>query len=562
MARTINEIRHPEYWKNYDEWTKWRLAYEGGRNFVNQYLTKLSTREKDDDFAIRKKNAYVPMFGASAINIIKNAIYQRMADVVRIGGPTSYEESCKGNLGGVDLEGSTMNTFIGTDVLKEMLVMQKVGVLVDAPRIEGTTLLDKGDNHPYLRLFQAESICSWSHKLINNVCVLQTLLLQVTEEVSDNNYGLPDTVRTYYQLMTRTSSGVKIQFFDNASKETETTTLDIPEIPFHIFCIPVSLMQIVADYQIALMNLESSDISIALKGNYPFFYEFYDKKSETPDFKPPAVPNATTATPEAKNREVAVAGTQGRRYPDSVNPPGFVNPSSETLLASMKKGEQLKEDIYRLVNLNLENAARSAESKQESERTLESNLSFLGLILQKGEMQLAKFWAQFERPKAPIFPNITYPENYSLKTEEERLEEANHLKEHKDDIPSKTFKKATSKKIAKLLVGPDISQKEWKTIVTEIEEARTLTSNADQIIADHQEGLVSDETASEARGYPPGEVEKAKKDHAERLKRIMEAQGGPDGMGAARGIKDMGGQGSSKREKLGKKKRGPADKVT
>jgi hypothetical protein len=44
-------------------------------------------------------------------------------------------------------------------------------------------------------------------------------------------------------------------------------------------------------------------------------------------------------------------------------------------------------------------------------------------------------------------------------------------------------------------------------------------------------GLVSAELASQIRGYPKGEVEKAKNDHAERLARIQLAQISP----AARG---------------------------
>jgi hypothetical protein len=39
-------------------------------------------------------------------------------------------------------------------------------------------------------------------------------------------------------------------------------------------------MEDIADYQIALMNLESSDINYMLKSNFPFYVEQYDPRAE------------------------------------------------------------------------------------------------------------------------------------------------------------------------------------------------------------------------------------------------------------------------------------------
>ncbi len=59
----------------------------------------------------------------------------------------------------------------------------------------------------------------------------------------------------------------------------------------------------------------------------------------------------------------------------------------------------------------------------------------------------------------------------------------------------------------------------------------------DIIKTDLESGLVGTELASKIRGYPPGEVEKAKLDHAERIERIALSQA--EGAAAARGVGDL-----------------------
>lgn len=560
MPTILSQIKHPEYSEEYEEFCKWRLAYNGGKQFVYEYLKRLSSRETDPDFLQRKCIAYTLRYAAAGLNKIKNAIYSRMSDVKRAGGHKSYQEACEGMLGGVDLQGSTMNMFMGTTVLLELMMMRKVGILVDAPRYDGKTLLDKGNKHPFVRLYQRESIRSWNYVLDGNVRVLDTVLLEEYVDVP-NDWGLPYQRECYYRYMKRTPKGVLVEFYKDKQEPEERVVLDIGKIPFVIPEIPVSLMQDAADIEAALMNLESSDISFAMKANYPYFYEFYDPKIDPTHMKTPGVPGSDGTVTEqqpAKTNESATGPSQGKRYPKGLEVPGFINPSPETLEVSMKKGEALRNDIFRLMNLNLENTARSAESKEKDSQSIEDALAFFGLILQKAETEIGEIWSMFEG--STNYPKVTYPEDYTLKTVEERNDEAEQLILRKDDIPSITFKKAVAKKAAKLIIGTDVSTAEMKKIEREIDTADTLTSDPDQIISDHEAGLVSDKTASMARGYKEGEVEQAKKDRAERIKLTLEAQGGPQGANGARGAKEFGGA-SGADEKVGKPKRGPADKV-
>ena len=92
----------------------------------------------------------------------------------------------------------------------------------------------------------------------------------------------------------------------------------------------------------------------------------------------------------------------------------------------------------------------------------------------------------------------------------------------------------------------------------EIDTAKSITSDPATIINDFDAGFVTADTASQIRGYPEGEVDKAQEEKAERVKLIIASQGGEDG--DARGASDLQvDQESSGDEKEGKVKRG-ADK--
>lgn len=562
----IIDIRHPMYRDTFEDWCKWRLAYEGGKDFVNQYVYPFSSREKQEDIDARKRLAYNPGFAKEAITEIKDAIYQRMVDVVRINGPESYRKACEGLLSGVDLDGSTMNTFIGTEVLKELLPMKRVGVLVDNPANLGRTIRDKGDKHPYLSLFNTESILSWNDHVVDGQRELTSILLREEIEEENMEYGLLCGTVVRYRHMRKVPQGVTVTFYNGANERIDEVLLPIPEIPFTVFEIQESLMKDIADHQIALLNLEATDIQYLLKCNYAIYYEFYDPTANPPNLKPFSAPggDGTSAVQRiSKDSEVEVGMSKGRRFPEGTQPPGFINPDPATVTASMAKEAQIKADIRRLVNLNLiaataEKSKESADSKQVDQRGLDSALSYIGLILQTGEMKIAKHWAMFEGSSESS--TVKYPQDYSLKSDAERREEAESLNGLMHKIPSETYRRIVAKRIARITVGPSTTYDQLKEIENEIDAAPTLTSDPDQILADHEAGLVDDETASRARGYAKGVVEQARKDRAERIRLTMEAQGGPQNASAARGASDFGGMTGSA-EKQGKQKRGKGKKI-
>lgn len=550
---------HPDFIEMYADWYRWRSVYEGGDKFIDEYLMPLSARESDAEFKERKSITYNPAFAASALDDVKNSIFQRITDVVREGGPSSYSSAVRGEDGGVDFASSSMGTFMGLDVLTELLITGRVGVLVDNFDDLGITLADKGNRRPYVSVFRAENILNWYPSV--PVSGLELLLLAENVTVPDE-FGFPAQETVQYRMYQKTSSGIVVTIFDEDGNVTWSSVLNLEEIPFALIDTSRSLLTNVDRYQIALMNLESSDIAFARKSNYPFFYEFVSDREYHNYGKEPGLPaadgTAGVAQTSAK-REIKTGLTQGRQYPEKVaKPPGFINPSPETLLASMEKGQQMREDIRLLINLNLQNInprRQAADSKSMDSRSLEAGLSYLGNMLEKCERQVATIWSAFEGSSK--IATVAYPKTYVLKSDEERRAEALDLDKLQTKIPSERFRRLVLWKMAKVLLSNEVSESDLKTIHDQIMSSETLVTDPNILLSSHKSGLVSDVTASTAIGFDgEKEIPIANEERIERASRIVAAQGGnasPD-----RGVPEMD-KGVPSTEKDGKQKRGKED---
>jgi hypothetical protein len=534
---TIANIIHPLYAESQYDWLKWRLAYLGGRRFVNEYVKPFSSREDKTDFLNRTNMTYAASFAKVAVNEVKNSIFQRMSDVNRAGGTKSYIEAIEGGKYGVDLLGSTMTEFMGKNILIELLVMSKVGIYVDMPRIPGETLLESYQAKPYLYYYAAEDIRSWTMDTTNNPNEFSSILLRQSEYTFDPDTRLPSGTQLIYKHFWLEDGRVYVQFYNEANETLNTESpfepiqdlqplpLNITRIPFVVLSLSTSLMTDIADYQIALTNLNSSDIAYILKSNFPFYVEQFDVRADSPHMK------GSDSNNNLNENEIKTGATSGRRYPIGTERPGFIHPSSEPLVASMKKEEQIKAEIRDLVGLTVTNLEpKSAASKSLENQGLEAGLSYIGLELQHAERQVGEIWAMYENSKD--YPSIHYPEKYNLKTDEENRKESQQLKDLMPIIPSQTYQRNIAKQIAYRLLSNVVDTKTMTTINKEIDDAPVVYVPPDTMVKDVEQGLVGLETASKTRGYPAGEVEKAKQDHADRLARISIAQskgaGNPD----------------------------------
>ena len=528
---SIDTITHPKYDEETDDWKKFRLTFEGGEAFKREYLKKFSIRETHIDFSARLAMCHVPAHAKAAVCDIKNSIFQRLVDVERLKGPPSYQDVITGSNRGVDLQGNSMTGFVGRRILPELLSMRKVGVFVDKPIIpEGASRAITKNVRPYIYVYQAEDIRSWTDDTFGNLQVV--LLRDRTDEIDEN--GLVVNQLEEYRLLTLTESGVQVQFFNTQGEEIieKGILLNLPEIPLVRFELSASLLKDIADYQIALLNMGSSDVNYSLKSNFPFYTEQFSPAAEMAAIKSPDQTGEKLESNTSGGKTVNVGVTQGRMYPKGLDRPDFIHPSSEPMNASMSKQAELREEIRQLVNLaltNIEPRRASAESKAIDMQSLEAGLSYIGLELEYGEREIGRIWAAYEGRSEQ--PTITYPRSYSLRSDEDRLTEAGQLRKLLDATPSIEYQKVLAKDIIKITVGHKVDEEELKSMHAEVDKSKIVQTDSKTIISDMEAGLVTAKTASELRGYPDGEAEKAAKETDERMALRAESQAQARGLG-------------------------------
>ena len=541
---------HPEYLGNQVDWKKWRLVYDGGRRFISHYLYK-RPRERPDEFIDRMNTTYNPAFPKIGIRRIKNAISQRLSDVTREGGPESYQFAMKGERGGVDRQGSTMNAFMGESVLPELLTLSKVGIYVDSAT-EVNLRNQATRTNQYLYIYQAEDILNWKERE-DSPNRFEALLLRDRYNAIDD-FGLPHKEKERYRFYKREDGVVNLYLMDSLDQNLGEPdfTLNLPDIPFVIAEISESLLKEVADYQIALLNMASSDVGYVLRSNIPFYVEQFDPRFEAAYKRTSSEESNENQTstqghlnlfendqkkPSDPNNEIEIGSTRGRRYPRDLDQPGFIHPSSEPLEASMKKQESIKDDINMLLDISLINLrprSASAESRDMADRPMESGLASIGQELNAVENEIAQHWSNYEQRTEPGV--VKYPTHYDLRTEEDRLEEADKVLEKKQRVTSNTFRRQIMRRAVEILFAHRVEKRVLDQMFSEIDNAPGTVSESDEMELDLEKGLVSTETASSLRGYANGEAEKAKIDHAERLRRIQDAQSSQSS--AARGLPD------------------------
>ncbi len=565
----ISTVRHPEYKDDENDFFKWRLCYKGGRHFIDTYLIRFSRREDNEAFKERRRMSYAPTFAKAAINKLKNTFYSRMGEIKRLGGPDSYKTAIAGDGPGVDLFGSSMNAYIGQEVLEELMAMRRVGVYVDRKPLTGPLLSDNKNNQPYLYLYKTEDILTWNYIYQDGEYVYRNVLLRDYENEIDDKTGMVIGQYCRYRQVWLADDGlVHIQFWIEAvTKDNEEPEQDIPDgaeiiteldrIPFVYAGLKESLLADVADYQIAMLNIASADVNYVYRANFPFYTEEFDPLAEGIYNRrpPPGMPNRDPAQhgrlipdpndgTEARTRnsaddEISVGAMRGRRFPKGAQRPEFIAPPTEPLLASMKKQEQMKNDIFELVDIAASQAQpqhASADSKQMDNQGLESGLSYIGLELEYLENEVAKIWGMYEGKPPAV---VNYPEKYTLKSDAERVDEATKLNGIKSSVPSRTFAKEVGKQINVIMLKDKVPDETIAKINAEIDAAEYVSSDPALIQIASELGMVDAETGSDALGFIGAKVvPKAQKEHADRLAEIAKSQAGPPGN--ARGNPDGG----------------------
>lgn len=551
----INEITHPNYDEMEPLWEKYRDTAKSGQEFLDKYLIQ-RYKETTQEYQIRKKISYIPAFAKAALNQARNSIRQRLVEVTRLGGSRAYQKAVQGLESlGVDRNHSSMNKFMGGEVLDELTAMGGVGIYVDAPmKDKEDTRFDDISKVPYLYYYPVESIRSWTVDP-KDPSVFTHLLLRDYEPVLDAEFHLTiDFVENYRYYHINDNGQVEVAFYNENGEQIDYNgelsnlyyILDIPRIPFIYPQLSNSLLSDICGYQIALLNLGSGDMKTAWEGLVMFLAEKYDPNSPENFFKNTTEDQDETPTEETPRipEDRYVGEGRGVRVPINVDYPKFITPSADPLIASMKKQDSLKDQIQELLNQNLRtisSRSSSATVHATNERREEDGLKSIGDEMEHAERQIATIWAMYEGSKPA---EVYYPRSYEFKTDKDRREEAGELSELMLLTPSKTAQRAIATRVVLTLLGDDITREQEAKIRKEIQSAEALISDPNSMAKLVENDIISPKTAAIQLGFPQQVAEEANQARIKRATQIALAQSKANAAATAdklgaRGIREL-----------------------
>jgi hypothetical protein len=504
------------------DWLEWRYCYEGGASFREQYLEEFSDREDPDEFKRRRDLTPIPAFAKKEVNLVKNSVCQRFPDISRRGGSKSLRDAIDGVGLGVDRRGTSMNNYLTKVIMPELLPMQQVGVLIDAPVIPGPSAADVPPGfRPYLSSYRVEDFRAYPAPTESpsdwEAVVLKETVYGFDKEAAE----AVETVQFRYLWLDDTRGGlVTSQKMDENGKPLGPPVFtNLTQIPFVVFDVLDSLIREACSYQISILNMISADSNYAIDSNYAFLT------------RQRGLDNAGAHLIGAED-DAATGTRKGLFYDKNADRPQFISPPSEPMRVSLELRKEMKEEVHELVTGTLADLG--------GDNSIEAGLAFIGSCVEQGERRVWDHWTAYEQadPRRRNVPQVDYPDTWSLKTDEERVAEANSLLDLSQKLIGQDGRKEVIKlAVNKLFVGK-LKTKGLDKLHTEIDQATWSTSDPDVVIKAKQAGLVGAETGTQALGFNADEAEKAKQDQADRAAQIVQAQSDAAD-GAARGAEDL-----------------------
>ena len=463
MANKIENLKHPYYVKNIRNWKLYRSVLDGGTAFIDQHLKRFSGREDENDFRMRKSVTYLPAFASEAVRDVTNSISSRMVDIER-----SIADKRVAAVVGSDVDGggNNLTKFLINDVIESLLGIQRVGIMVDRHAEDRSS--------PYCYTINADDILNWQ---IDDAGFYTNLLIRKSIEKSDTDTGLVNIVEAGYSHYRIIEGVMHIQDYDAKGVEVgavqEVSGHHV--IPFVLVELKHSLLKDVARYQIALLNMASSDVYYILAANFPFYTEQFDRSMEiaarsviveAPD-SGTDVGGVINDSKDMQNVEVGV--TKGRRYGKDLDRPQFIAPPTDPLVASMRKQEEAKREIKQLLSqsiANMRDQSTSADSKKADMTAVESGLLSIAVVLETAERLVIKHINHYYNAddSADV---VTYPRDYTLTTERQRRDEGADILRNLTGVPSMHARKVLSFKASKLMLGPTATAEDLQKVKAE-----------------------------------------------------------------------------------------------
>jgi len=457
---------HSHHEENVGLWNYYRMAYDGGKPFIEAALGGRHPRESTENYMARLADGILINYNAAIIDIFNYYLTEKtpLRDLTKLG--LGNDDQWKMFLKSCDYNGTDFNNFIN-DCHRDASVCGTVGVLVTKPKSDVLTIAEekKYRIYPYLVAYAAKDIIDWrygKHSVSGVPCLTYLKLRESSDNQKIQRY-LVWTLDswTFYEVSKDTIGNEQVVTVDSG-----VNTFN--EIPFvwlanirvagnraHGKSDLVDVAPIVASI---VRNISSGDEIIKFAG--------------FPIFKEPMVPEG-----QIDNDETEVGPTAVKHFYKEYGEPGWIETAVLEPISAILSWINFKADeLYRAVHLSGVHGQRKSANSQASGIALRYEFQQLKTVLGRkadsiaeAERQIIRFWCKWQGRDFNE-EDIDVRRSKEFSVDDLAMDLENMIVSMKA-VVSEKFRVLVQKKIARRTLV-DMSDLDHKVVESEIEKSK------------------------------------------------------------------------------------------
>lgn len=458
MSDSFISQRHTLHQKFATEWPFLMDSFSGGADYLNTDYLFMHSREKEVDFANRKKRAYYLNYCEKSVEIPISFVYQ--TDIKRDAKNADVETF----LHDADLKGTAFSTFMQEQVAIPAGVYSHVLVVVDMPGEASASpsrlASVEANYHPYVSVYAPQDVVNWNMDTDGRF-----LWVRVREDAPDET-GPFDTrgkQRSVYRTWTREAwfltddKGVQIATEEHGLGEVPALfarTKDNKRYP----TIGKSMLTDIAYVNRSIFNKCSLVDEFSYGQAFPFLAVPIGEKQANVDI--------------VAKKLKEVGSKSAMAYDGGTDPPTYVSPQVETAAFLVSEVESLSRkiaEIAKMQDFSAKETNASGVAKAYDFHDQNASLAKIASNLEDAERKILRLVHKWSTSGAnePDDTDILveYPDDFNVKAMNEEIDEAIALQTMQI---SATFD-ATLKKHVVSRVFPDMDAALRKKIDDEID---------------------------------------------------------------------------------------------
>lgn len=456
--------KHKYYNANLSDWNLFRMAYNGGKKFIQYAIGDKHPRESNENYEARLREGININYCSAIIDIYNFYLTEKMPirDLTKI--ELGDDPLWKMFLSNCDYSGTDFNTFMN-DAHKEASFNGTVGILVTKPKNEFTTRKQEIDNHvyPYLVLYGAEDILDWkiTPHPTRGVPVLSYLKLRDPDS-NQERYLIYELDRwTYYEIQQNKTNGLESTVIIDSGDNW------LGEIPF-VFMPNIKIAGRATHGKSDLTDIAPMVASIIrnMSGGDEII-----KWAAFPIFKEPMFPDDVIE----EGDEIEVGITAVKHFHKDYGEPGWIETAVADPISAILSWVNFKADeLYRTAHLSGVHGQRKSENSQASGLALRYEFQQLKTVLGKkadavaeAERQIIRYWCLWQNMKVAEEDIIAYrSKDFSI---DDLAMDLENLIVSMRSVVSERFRVLVQKHIARRTLV-DMQDADHKIVDSEIEK--------------------------------------------------------------------------------------------